>query len=167
MKKFVSLFLSVLMLLSVFAMFAAAEGDEPAPAEEAAVYVVTFVDNGKTVATQNVTAGESPKAPDHPVPYSDEEGRIYEFHAWISSVDGKSYSPFDLPAATSDVVYTAEYYVTYEPSEEPAVTFFSFLQGIFQNLTRIFAAAANNVKTWTKHLGEGSDFVKALFENVI
>ncbi len=176
MKKFVSLLLSVLMLVSVFSVFAAAEGDvvtppgntgneDPAPQEET-TYVITFMDNGRTVATLNVAAGEVPEAPAHPQPYSDADGRIFEFHAWISSADGKSYSPFDLPAASSDVVYTAEYYCTYEPSEKPTVTFFSFLQGIFQNLTKVFAAAANNVKTWTQHLGKGSDFVKAMFENV-
>lgn len=167
MKKFLSVFLSVLMLLSVFAVFAAAD-DAETPAEETASYVVTFVDsNGTVLATQTVEAGKSPKAPAEPQPYSDASGKIYEFHAWICSLDGQSYSPFDLPAATADTVYTAEYYVTYEPGEQSAVTFFSFLQGIFQNLTKIFAAATNNVKTWTQHLSLGSEFFKALFENVI
>ena len=149
MKKCIALLLSVLMLLSVFAVFAAAD-DAETPAEEPASYVVTFIDNGNTVATQTVEAGKSPEAPAEPQPYSDASGKIYEFHAWVSSLDGKSYSPFDLPAATADTVYTAEYYVTYEPSEEPTVTLFAFLQGIFQNVTKIFAAATNNVKTWSR-----------------
>ena len=163
MKKFLALFLSVLMLVSAIAFVAAAE-DDTTP-EETEEYTVTYDVNGN-LSTETVAAGQTPSVHAIPQPYSDAEGRIYEFHAWISSVDGKSYSPYDMPVITSDVTFKAEFYVTYEPSEQPAVTFFSFLQGIFQNLTKIFAAATNNVKIWTKHLTEGSDFVKALFENV-
>lgn len=161
MKKTISLFLSVLMLLSVFGMFAAAEDTQ--------TYTVTFVVNGTTVSTQTVAEGETPEAPAEPAAYTDDEGKVYEFHAWISSVETdpeKRFYPDTLPAVTSDVTYTAEFYVTFEPSKDTTVTLFSFLQSIFQNITKVFAAATDTVKTWTDHIGIASDFVKELFENV-
>ena len=161
MKKTISLFLSVLMLLSVFRVFAAAE-------DAATTYTVTYIVNGETVSTQTVAEGEKPTAPENPASYTDADGKVYEFQGWVSSDSGASepyYYQGTMPAVTSDVTYTAEFVVTFEPSKAP-VTLFAFLQGIFQNLTKIFAAATDNVKQWTAHLGIASDFVKELFENI-
>ena len=164
MKKAIALVLSLLMLVSVFAVFAAAEDGE-APA--ATTYTVTFIVNGETFNTQTIAEGETPEPPGDPQPYT-VDGTVYEFSGWTSSVGDpdKLYYRNTLPAITSDVTFTAKYVITYEPSENPTVTLFSFLQGIFQNLTKIFAAATDNVKTWTNHLGIASDFVRDLFENV-
>ncbi len=169
MKKIIALLLSVLMLLSAVCVFAAAEDEEPA-AEPAATYTIVYVVNGATIKTVQVAEGEKPEAPEEPQPYTDADGKIWEFHGWISSVESdpeKRYYPGTMPPATCDVTYTAEFYITYEPSQKPTVTLFAFLQGIFQNLTKIFAAATDTVKTWTSHIGIASDFVKELFTNVI
>ena len=137
MKKTLALLLAMLVAFSMFSMAVAAEG----------TVKVTFVSDGIVIREVELAKGEA-IIPDY-VPQLEKEfiteikdpetgdtsKTKHTFKGWKSSIDGEYYYEGTMPAASEDVIYTAEY-MTEDYSERQS--FWQLVESIFERINLLF-----------------------------
>lgn len=129
MKKVLSVFLAVLMIVTCFSTVLSFAADDD-------VYTITFVDDeGRVIATRTVTYYGTVKAPENPTKLSTEEYE-YVFKGWSDGESDVLYHATTIPNATKDVTYTAVFSEQKIPGNGQTVM--TFIRSIFARINIIF-----------------------------
>ncbi len=133
MKKIISIFLAMLMLLSTFCMLASATDVD----DGVTYWTITYDYDNETGETYVVTVkdGAYPGTPEDPTMESTET-RDYTFMGWYDETTGELYSSrYDIPVATKDTTYVAVYDDTYTGDTGEITTFWALIESVFERLS--------------------------------
>ncbi len=136
MKKALSVLLSLLVIFSMFGMVAAAEG------EQTELVSITFYVDGHEYyyiealpganIIERLQTGENKLV----TPVKDlGDGNVYTFKYWVNRANGDIRYTGNIPPATEDTVYDAEFHVEEKVENQ---SFWAFVQSIFERINLLF-----------------------------